>query len=435
MAGSLDQSIDRLAPRAYAVLEQLVARPSTIGVESASQEVLATELAEAGFAVDRLPIPEDIHLDPAAGVPREAYAGRYVVAGRRTPARRSAVHDSRPRSLVINGHMDVVPAADTSSWTSPPFAPQVRDGWMYGRGAGDMKAGFAAGLLALWALDATDPGWLHGGTLVFVSAIEEEYTGNGTLAACRAGYLADAALLLEPTDLDLLIAGVAIIWVEIEVGGRSGHAEAASHTVNPILSCRPILDALQRFERRLNDEHADQVDADPVFAALAHPYNVNIGTFHAGDWASSVPSAARIGVRVGHPRRWDADQAFEAVKAAVLQACTDDEWLAEHPPRFRLSGFRAERYAQEPGGDLVDGLVDAHRDAHGGEPRLVAMGSTTDARLYLNQFGVPAVAYGPRTSNLHGADEAVELSSVVDTARTVARFLAAWFGAKEGEPR
>ncbi|MDQ6688744.1 MAG: M20/M25/M40 family metallo-hydrolase [Actinomycetota bacterium] len=430
---AVDRAITDLAPRAFALLERMVARPSTVGIESDAQELLVAELVDAGFAVSRLPIPEDIGLDPAAGVPRQEYAGRYDVVGLRTAALGQDARVSTPRSLVINGHMDVVPADDISCWTSPPFEPHVRDGWMHGRGAGDMKGGFAAGLLALWALDAAAEGWLGGGTLTFVSAIEEEYTGNGTLAACHAGYLADAALLLEPTDLDLLLAGVSIIWVEIDVVGRSGHAEAAHRTANPILSCRSIIDALERFERCLNDEHANGPDADSVFKAIEHPYNVNVGAFHAGDWASSVPSTARIEVRVGHPRRWNADEAFEAVKAAVLEACADNEYLVKHPPRLRMSGFRAERYAQKPSGDLVETLVAAHRDAHGTEPGLVAMGSTTDARYYLNQFGVPAVAYGPRTRNIHGTDEAVELASIVDTARTVARFLATWFEGTGGE--
>lgn len=432
---AVDRAINDLAPRAFDLLQRLVAQPSTIGTESGSQEVLAAELVDAGFAVDRLPIPEEIRLDPAAGVPHQSYAGRYDVIGLRGAALGPDARSAAPRSLVINGHMDVVPADDTSSWSSLPFEPNVRDGWMYGRGAGDMKGGFAAGFLALWALDAAAGGWLGEGTLRFVSAIEEEYTGNGTLASCHAGHLADAALLLEPTDLDLLLAGVSIIWFQVEVTGRSGHAEAARRTVNPILSCRPIIDALMRFERRLNDEHAGSLDADPAFAAVAHPYNVNVGAFHAGDWASSVPSRALMDVRVGYPRRWDADEAFEAVQAAVSEACVDDEWLVEHPPRFRMNGFRAERYAQEPSGDLVEALVAAHRAAHGAEPGLVAMGSTTDARYYLNQFGVPAVAYGPRTRNLHGTDEAVELASIVDTARTVSRFLAAWFRGAGGEAR
>lgn len=289
-----------------------------------------------------------------------------------------------------------------------------------------MKAGFAAGLLALWALDEVSPDWLSG-RLSVVSVIEEECTGNGTLAAGRAGYTADAALLLEPTDLDILLGGIAIIWVSIEVDGRAGHAEAALRSVNPILAARPVIEALQTLERQMNDQHVNGQDADGAFAASAHPYNVNIGAFHAGDWASSVPAVARLDVRVGHPCRWSSDEALEHVRAAVTSAVRDDEWLGAHPPRLRLTGFRAERHAQDAGADVVQRLAAAHAQVHGAPPARVVLGSTTDARFYLNQFGMPAIAYGPRTRNMHGIDEAVELASITDCARTVARFLAGWF--------
>jgi acetylornithine deacetylase len=82
---------------------------------------------------------------------------------------------------------------------------------------------------------------------------------------------------------------------------------------------------------------------------------------------------------------------------------------------------------QDPAADVVAILSDAHEDAHGFAPARVTIGSTTDARFYLNQFNVPAVAYGPRTRNMHGADEAVDLSSIVECAKTVARFLLAWY--------
>jgi len=93
----------------------------------------------------------------------------------------------------------------------------------------------------------------------------------------------------------------------------------------------------------------------------------------------------------------------------------------------RLAGFRAEGYLIDEDHPLVTALAAAHADAHGEPPRRMVMGSTTDARYYLNHFGVPAVAYGPRSRNIHGTDEAVELASIVSGARTMARFIAAFF--------
>lgn len=413
----LDASVARLAPRAFALLADLIEQRSTVGQEGDAQEVLADALESAGFAVQRMPIPEAIADDPAAGIPRLPYAGRYDLIGRRGNA-------AADRTLVVNGHIDVVPADDERAWTSPPFTAVERDGWLHGRGAGDMKGGFAAGLLALWALDEVDPGWLTGG-LTLVSAIEEEYTGNGTLAAARAGHLGQAALLLEPTDLDVLLAGIAITWVTIELPGLAGHAEAALHSVNPVLSLGAVIDALRALEAELNAAHA--AGGDPAFAAMEHPYNLNIGTVSAGDWPSSVPASARLEVRVGHPADWSSEQALERVRRAVTDALAADPWFAGHPPVAHLSGFRAQRYAQSPDVPLVSTLAAAHADVHGGEPARFALASTTDARFYVNQFGMDAAAYGPRARNIHGTDEAVELASVVDCARVVARFLRDWY--------
>jgi len=414
----LDRAVEEHAARAIDLLERLVAQPSTVGNEAGAQEVLAAELDAAGFAVERLEIPEGIGDDPLAGVPSASYAGRYDLVGRRGPA--------QGRSLLINGHMDVVPADDSSPWSTPPFAPTIVDGWLHGRGAGDMKGGFASGMLAIWALDAAAPGWLNG-PLTFVSAIEEEYTGNGTLASARAGHLADAAILLEPTELEILLSGIGIVWIGIEIDGRAAHAESAGTAVNPILAARRVIDALLDFERRVNSEHA--ADPDPVFAGIEHPYNVNIGTFGAGDWSSSVPAVARLGVRVGHPGQWTSERALEEVREAVLAGVRDDPWLHEHPPRFALTGFRAERYAQDPDAAIVRAIAAAHADVHGSEPAQVHLGSTTDARLYVNRFGMPAAAYGPRTRNIHGTDEAVELDSIVQVAKAVGRLLHDWYAA------
>lgn len=418
----VDKAVDAGLPRAVGLLKDLIRADSTIGRESPAQEVLAEALAELGFTIERLAIPASLAGDPVAGVPLVPYEGRYVLV-----AGRSGSAPSDAPSLLINGHIDVVPVEDAGGWSTPPFEPLERDGWLIGRGAGDMKSGFAMGLLALRALDEEMPGWQRG-DLVVVAAIEEECTGNGTLAACRAGIVADAALLLEPTELELLLAGIAITWVEVVIDGRSGHAEAAGRSVNPIDAAGPVLTGLRRLERRMNEDHA--VDGDPAFAAIPEPYRVNVGRFDSGSWASSVPEVARLEVRVGHPSGWTAEETLERVRDAITESADGDEWLTSHPPRLRLNAYRAERYAQDADHPFVRRLAEAHRSVHGREPRAVSIGSTTDARYYLNQVGIPAVAYGVRTRNMHGVDEAVELASIADGARTLTRFLTDWLGGR-----
>jgi acetylornithine deacetylase len=391
-------------------LERLVAAPSTVGREQEAQDVVEQELKRLGLDVERLPIPETIEDDPLAGVAQISYDGRADVVGR--------LGGNGAPSLLVNGHIDVVPASQPELWTSPPFEPRLDGDRLHGRGAGDMKGGFAMATLALDALLAVEPQAIAG-SLTFLSVIEEECTGNGTLAAARAGVLADAVVLPEPTDLGMLLAGVGILWLDVVLDGKSAHAESADRAVNPIDLALTVVEALRGAEREMN------IEIEPSMRGVEHPYNINVGMLEAGDWRSSVPANATLGLRIGHPTSWSTDDAIARIGAAIGDI--DDPWLRAHPPTLRPSGFRAKGYAM-PGGDpLARRLADAHRAAHGEAAPEVAMASTTDARLYINDFDVPAVCYGPAAHDIHGIDESVELSSIVAGARTLARFIADWY--------
>jgi acetylornithine deacetylase len=365
---------------------------------------------------------------PPGGVAQASYADRPNVL--------DLINPGGSPSLLLNGHVDVVPA-ESGRWAGDPFTPVRADGWLTGRGAGDMKGGFAMGLLAVAALRRVAPGAMAG-ELGFLSVIEEECTGNGTLAACRAGVLADAAVLLEPTDLNLLLGGTGIVWAEIEVDGVAAHAEAADRAVNPVRFLPALLRALARLEDELN-----KPGDDPAFDHLPRPYNVNVGTVAAGDWPSSVPARARLGVRVGFPRRWTPAEALDRVRAAVLGAAADDPWLAAHPPSVRPAGFRAEGYLIGEDHPLVRALAAAHAEAADravNPVRFLPALLRALARLEdeLNKPGDdPVFDHLPRPYNVNvGTDESVELASIVSGARVLARFMAGFFAAgavEEGE--
>jgi len=402
VVAAVDGAIDACAERALAFLDALVREPSLPGAEHGAEDVLAAELDRIGMAVDRVPFPADIELDPAAGVGPGSYAGRTIVVGRLGP--------DGGRRLILNGHLDVVPAGDERLWTSPPFAPRVCDGWMVGRGAGDMKSGLAMATLALEALLHADPGGEPPVTLV--GAIEEERSGNGTLASIRAGVVGDAAVLLEPTDLRLLVAGIGVLWFEVEVFAEAGHALGAGPAMGALTVALHVIEELRRLESELNLNGGRERHA------------LNIGTFTAGEWQSSIPGTARIGCRLGFPRGMAVDEAMRRVREAVERAAGAEP--ASAAPRVHFNGFRAEGYELPTDDPLVTALAVAHHDAHGRTPALVTTAGTTDARFYRNQLGIPALCYGPRVENMHAADERVELQSIVAGARTLARFLRTW---------
>jgi acetylornithine deacetylase len=415
---ALDSAVEVMAEDAFGFLERLVAAQSTIGHEAAACDVLGAELKASGFDVEPLPIPEEIVSDPLAGVRQTSYAGRANVLGSRGLG--------GGRSLLLNGHLDVVPADAPELWASPPFQPVRRDGRLYGRGAGDMKCGFAMGLLAVRALDQVAPGF-DTGRLMMLGAIEEECTGNGTLSAARAGVLADGVIVLEPTDLGILTGGVGVLWLDLRVPGRSAHAESAHLAVNPVDLGSVLARGLQDWCDRLPDEVPDE-----AFAELTSPYNVNLGQVSAGDWPSSVPTEALLRLRVGFPRAWSPAEAELRVRAAI------DEIVARHglfpsAPLVTATGFRAAGYALPAGHPLSAAIAGAHREVHGTDPREFVIGATTDARFYVNDFDVPALCYGPQAFDIHGVDESVDLRSIVDGAKVLARFIHRWFqGGEDG---
>lgn len=411
----LDDAVDRHAEHAFGLLADLVAAPSTVGHEQAALGVLEAELVDLGLDVARLPFPAGPLDDPRAGVtqPGLTSSDRFQLLGR-TPGPAGL-------SLLLNGHMDVVPALTPHLWTNPPFTPTRRDGRLHGRGAGDMKGGFAMGCLALRALRDTEPELLDDARLGMLAVVEEECTGNGTIwSAARDGVLADAVVLLEPTDLDVLVAGVGVLWVDVEVLGVSAHAESAHLAVNPIDLGMALVEGLRAWCADLAAAHPD-----PALADVPSPYNLNLGGVQSGDWHSSVPASAMLRLRVGYPRAWTLDEAEQRVRAEVAELASADPRFTV-TPSVRAAGLRARGYALDAGHPLVAALTAAHVEAHGRTPRAVGIGSTTDARTYLNDHGVPAVCFGAVAHDIHGIDESVDLASIVDGARTLARFMSTW---------
>ena len=370
------------------------------GIEQDALNIFAAEAESLGLSTTRLPFPGGPVADPSAGIAPTTTDRFQVLA-----ASPGTGPDGGPLHLLLNGHIDVVPAESPALWTSPPFEPQIRGGRMYGRGAADMKSGFAVGMLALRALRETVPDLFSRQRIGFVAVVEEECTGNGALIAATQGAIAPEVVVLEPTDLGLLLGGVGVLWIAVNVIARSGHAESAHRSVNAI-------DLGMRITARLRDWAADlaRTTPEPSMSTDAHPYNVNLGRLNAGDWTSTVPSSARFGLRLGYPRAWTPDRA-EADSDFPLQ------------PEVTLTGLRARGYLLDKDSPLARDLAAAHHAAHGTAPVAYTVGSTTNARIYLNDFTTPAICFGATGHDLHGIDESVDLQSIVDAARTLARFI------------
>jgi acetylornithine deacetylase len=313
------------------------------------------------------------------------------------------------RSLLLNGHVDVVSEEPADRWTKPPYGAEIEEGRLYGRGASDMKGGIAAMLLAVEA--ALSAGDLPG-PLVYQSVIEEECGGNGALAACLAGPLTDGVVIAEPTNGSMDLVAPGVIWARITLEGSSRHASHADEGSNPIETAFAVTSALHELETSLNEK------PEPEFAGVERPYLLNVGALHAGDWPSMTPGRAELDVRLGFPIRMDPGEAQSRLAEAVSR--TDGS------ARVEFRGFRARGYAFESDTPLVRLLAQCHEEARGSALVAEPARATTDLRFF--QPG-QAVCYGPTGDGLHGVDEWVDLESIVETAAVLALLVRRW-----GEP-
>jgi acetylornithine deacetylase len=393
------------------LLADLVGAPTLLGDEAAGQAIMRRAFADVGLE------PFDVLLDPAA---LDGHAGAapfsWDVAGKANVlATWEPAAPADGRSLILNGHVDVVSPEPSSLWTGPPFEARRDGDWVYGRGAGDMKSGLAAIVGSVRGLRAL--GLAPRGRVQLQSVVEEECTGNGALACVLAGHTADAAILTEPTRGAVWNAQVGVLWFQVRVVGLPAHAGDAPEGANAIEASIAVIEALRGLEAELN------VVKPPPYAAYPHPINLNVGMIRGGDWPSTVAGECvthfRLALFPGE-RIADLKERVERTVAGVSLGAFDTEVLYD--------GFACEGYELEPDAPLVTGLLDACERATGRRPPLFASTATTDARSFQLYGDTPAVCFGPVADNEHGVDERVHLPSVTETAQTIALFIRDWCG-------
>lgn len=396
----------------------LVASPSLRGQEAPAQDMMARAFRERGLAVDRWKIEvDDIRHLPGFSPVAISYDNAFNVVGTHRPAKGGG------RSLILNGHIDVVPTGPLDMWTDPPFAPKVKDGWLYGRGGGDMKAGLVGNLFALDALARI--GLAPAGEVYLQSVVEEECTGNGALACLQRGYRGDAALIPEPFGETLMSAQVGVIWFQVKVRGRPVHVMTAGSGANAIEACFPLVSALHELEHEWNER------GHPAFAGHAHPINFVLAKIEGGDWTSSVPAWCTFDMRIGLFPGQDLMQARAEVEATIAKAAAKDPFLAKHPPEVVYHGFMAEGWVLPENTEAQRTLAAAHQAVTGRPLQPFASTGTTDARFFGLYADTPALVYGPRAEFIHGFDERVELESVRRVTQATALFIADWCGVEE----
>ena len=405
--------------RLVALLQELLAVPSITGTaaESEAQHRLSRHLDASGLDTDlwQVDLPTTLADPgfPGFEAPRdEAWGLVGTWAGT----------DPDGPTVVLNGHIDVVPPGDPAAWTTSPWSGEVRDGQVLGRGACDMKGGLACQLLAVEVLRAA--GVRLRGTVQLHSVVGEEDGGLGTFATLRRGYRGDLAVVCEPTSTDIVSANAGALTFRLTVAGLAVHASVRNEGVDVLDKYLLVHQALRSLEGRRNQ------DAHPLMQHLALPYPLSVGTIRAGDWASSVPdllvAEGRLGVAVGEP----VDEARAQLEAAVAEVCAADPWLAANPVRVEWVGGQFGSSLLPEHSPLIPLVAGAHRRVTGRTPRVTGAPWGSDIRLLHDLGGIPSVHYGPGdVRKAHGPDEAVPVEDLVTVTRTLVMLVARACGA------
>jgi acetylornithine deacetylase len=404
------------------LLIDLVQAPTLLGDEGPGQEVMRAAFADLGLE------PRDVPLDPEAL--REHAGASPFSWGVEDKANVVASWDpgtgadagAGGRSLILNGHIDVVDPGPLDMWASPPFVARRDGDWLYGRGAGDMKAGLAAIVGAVRGLRRLDLQPLANVELQCV--VEEECTGNGAFQCVLSGRPADAVIVTEPTSLTIQTSQVGVLWFRVVVRGRPAHAGDAPIGLNAIEASYPVIAALRSLEVELN------ISPPAPYDVYEHPINLNIGMIRGGDWPSTVAAECVLHCRLALFPGARVDELKPRVEntVAAAAAALPDGFDA----RVVYDGFACEGYTLEPDAPLVTALGAAAESVIGAQPVLIASTATTDARSFALYAGTPAVCFGPHAESIHSVDERVSLPSVLQTAQALALFIDGWCGLERG---
>jgi acetylornithine deacetylase len=325
------------------------------------------------------------------------------------------------RSLILNGHADVVPAGPEELWTHPPYSGHVADGRIYGRGASDQKGGIAAMIAAVETLQRLDMRLL--GDVIIESVVNEELGGyNGTVACCAKGYLADAAIVTEPTNLEVLASTKGGQTYKVTVPGVNAHHAWWWEGVSAFDKAIVIKEALVEWEKVRAEELVDTPyysdKAKRPIPALAD----TIWYVSAGDpEIMAAPASAELHFWVDVLPADDREEMLARFERHVLDRCARDSFLSEHPPSLERAIMRPFDGVSVPADDpVVTTLVESFRAATGRATEVGGMDAATDSMIFNLYTDTPAIVFGPTGAGAHSPDEYVERQGLLDCAKTLA---------------
>lgn len=413
-----------LAQRSYLTqaLFALVNARSPSGQEQAACEAMESLLQALDLPCERIPMDTaSMSAHPLFSCPCNPDGGRYNLLAQWEPAPDTA---SAGINVLFNGHLDTVPTGPEALWSSAPYQAYEQDGWVYGRGAGDMKGGIACALAAVKTLQAM--GLQPASRVAINTVVDEEDTGNGTLvtlgalqkARTKAKYANyDAVIIPEPFGETLMAAQIGVCWLTVTLTGRPTHVAYMNQGLNPIDAGFQIMQALKQVQAEWNLPE----NRHPAFRDVSNPININLGTIEGGEWKSSVPCTCTMGIRASFYPGMNAQEAVAWFSAFITQKAQQLNPALE--VQISHEGFTAPGCVYDLEHPAMQALAASHATLHGAPPERLACTATTDGRHFRLSTDWAVTNYGPIAENIHGIDERVSIESMLRVTQTMVHYL------------
>jgi acetylornithine deacetylase len=392
----------------------MVSIPSVTGDEGAIQRFVSGYMKEIGLDVDMWETDwEELKKHPGYRPVARGYEGRPNIVA-------TLKGTGGGRSLLLNGHTDVIPVGNGEGWSDDPWSAKIENGRLYGRGSCDMKSGVASHILAVQYLK--EAGLTPKGDVLINVVIDEEVSGHGTLDTVIRGYSADAGISGETSDLNVQPACIGRIWFEIGVEGKPAGIQQRYLGISAIALGNKVVQAVQELE-----DHRVATVKHPLYPNALDSLPCIIGSFQAGNYPSAFPASAVLRGSIGTVPGEDHEGVKQSLRDKIAAMAAKDDWMKDHPPVVRFVGYDAEASEIPRDHGIVETVSRAYREVTGKEPVVSGRQGAADTR-FLNSYGhTPTVIFGPgSTAVMHANDEYVSIDAYITSIKVMALAILDW---------
>jgi len=410
----IESKTNQLKDEIISFIQQLVRTPSLANKEGPVQKLIFDKLQSLNLQSETIPVKfDEIKDHPAFNDDGFSPDSRINVIGQWNS-------NKKGRSLILNGHVDVVPTGPEKLWTESPWSGAIKNDRIYGRGSCDMKAGLASGIFAIQVLKSI--GFEPSGNIMIQSVIGEESGGCGTLTNIVKGYRADAAVILEPTSLKLCPIQSGALTFRLIIPGKATHAAMRWDGVSAIEKFNVVSQSIIEFEKKRHSSFSVDYYESPERVAP-----INIGTIKGGEWHSTVPESVVAEGRLGVFPGESVSNARMAFSEHLKEVSASDSWLKENPPILEWFEGQFESGKTDVDHAIINNLEMAYKEVNNSSAKIEGVTYGSDLRLFTNHADIPSVLFGPGDVRLaHSANEYVKIEEVLTCIKIISNLIIKW---------